>query len=109
MEHSEQENIELRGTVTTLQEKLESLTTLVDSLMAAQNQQPPPNSQATVTSEVTTPVSTLHSTFHLSPCQKVGARLSALVPVSAIISLGFKQPQLKRLLHKVRCLFHIQG
>src|SRR3954462_11601523 len=59
MEHSEQENIELRGTVTTLQEKLESLTTLVDSLMAAQNPQPPPNSQAIVTSEVTTPVSTV--------------------------------------------------
>src|SRR3954466_8952518 len=59
MEHSEQKNIELRGTVTTLQEKLESLTTLVDSLMAAQNQHPPPNSQATVTSEITTPVSTV--------------------------------------------------
>src|SRR4051812_16089349 len=59
MENFEQENIELRGTVTTLQEKMESLTTLVDTLVAAQNQPPPSISQATMISEITTPVSTV--------------------------------------------------
>ena len=60
MEDFEQENIELRGTVATLQEGMERLNALVDSLEAAQNQPPPPNSQVhtTVISEITTtPVS----------------------------------------------------
>ena len=56
MEDFEQENIELRGTITTLQEEVERLNDLVSSLVYAQNQQPPPNIQvqATLISEITT-------------------------------------------------------
>src|SRR4051812_2750634 len=109
MEHSKQENIELRGTVTTLQEKLESLTTLVDSLMAAQNQPPPPNSQATVTSEVTTPVSTVaFSIPSFSMPEGWGTPFSFGAGFRHNFS-GVKQPQLKRLLHKVQSSLHIRG
>ena len=45
MEEYEQENIELRNTVATLQEEMERLNALVNSLVVVQNQPPPPNSQ----------------------------------------------------------------
>ena len=59
MEDFEQENVELRGTVTTLQEEVERLTSLVSSLAATQNQQTTLNSQnqATISEITTTPVS----------------------------------------------------
>jgi uncharacterized protein YlxW (UPF0749 family) len=55
MEDFEQENVELRGTVTTLQEEVERLTSLVSSLATTQNQQTTLNSQNHATiSEITT-------------------------------------------------------
>src|ERR1051325_232021 len=61
MEGFEQENVELRSTVTTLQEEVERLTSLVNSLAAAQSQQATlSNQNQTAISEVTTtPVSTV--------------------------------------------------
>ena len=61
MEGFEQENVELRSTVTTLQEEVERLTSLVNSLAAAQSQQATLSSQNQIAiSEVTTtPVSTV--------------------------------------------------
>ena len=55
MEDFEQENVELRSTVTTLQEEVERLTSLVSSLATTQNQQTTLSSQNQATiSEITT-------------------------------------------------------
>ena len=61
MEGFEQENVELRSTVTTLQEEVERLTSLVSSLATAQSQQATSSSQnqAAISEITTTPVSTV--------------------------------------------------
>src|ERR1051325_12239318 len=61
MEGFEQENVELHSTVTTLQEKVERLTSLVSSLATTQSQQATLSSQnqATISEITTTPVSTV--------------------------------------------------
>src|ERR1051325_5719264 len=61
MEGFEQENVELHSTVTTLQEEVERLTSLVSSLATTQSQQATLSSQnqATISEITTTPVSTV--------------------------------------------------
>jgi hypothetical protein len=67
MDALEQENTELHGEVTTLKVEMEKLTTMVTSLVVAQNH-PPPLPQATVISEITStlisvvPISAPHHT-----------------------------------------------
>src|ERR1051325_9956611 len=61
MEGFEQENVELRSTVTALQEEVERLTSLVNSLATAQSQQATSSSQnqVAISEDTTTPVSTV--------------------------------------------------
>jgi hypothetical protein len=68
MDALEQENAELRGEVTTLKADLERLNAMVESLVAARNQPPPPQpSQVTPTEPVmptsAAPISTLQYTM----------------------------------------------
>src|ERR1051325_11635590 len=67
MENFEQENVELRSTVTTLQEEVERLTPLVNSFTTAQSQQAASSSQnrAAISEETTTPVSTVAASSSL--------------------------------------------
>src|ERR1051325_10912925 len=59
MENFEQENVELRSTVTTLQEEVERLTSLVNSFATAQSQQAASSSQnqSATSEDTTTPIS----------------------------------------------------
>src|ERR1051325_221633 len=67
MEGFEQENVELRSTVTTLQEEVERLTSLVNSLAVAQSQQAISSSQnqVAISEDTTTPVSTVAASSSL--------------------------------------------
>src|ERR1044072_5159103 len=59
MEGFEQENVELRSTIATLQEEVERLTSLVNSLAATQSPQATSSSQnqVAISEDTTTPVS----------------------------------------------------
>ena len=67
MEGFEQDNVELRSTVTTLQEEVERLTSLVNSLATAQSLQAASSSQnqPAISDDTTTPVSTVAASSSL--------------------------------------------